>query len=109
MTPEQRLEAFRRILDKSPDDPFARYSMAMGLRGTGRPEEALREFQELSRRAPGYVPTYLMWGQTLVGLGRPEEARPVLERGMEAARQARDAHALSELTQARDSLGPVRG
>jgi tetratricopeptide (TPR) repeat protein len=104
VTPEQRLEAFRRIVERSPDDPFARYSLAMGQRGVGRTEEAAREFEELARRAPDYVPTYLMWGQTLEALERPGEAAGIYEKGAEVALRARNDHARSELLQARDAL-----
>lgn len=107
MTPEQRLEAFRKLVEKSPDDPFARYSLAMGFRAAGRPEEAAREFAELSRRAPHYVPTYLMLGQVLEALGRADEAALAYEQGMAAARNAGNGHALSEIGQALEALrGP---
>ncbi len=104
MTPEQRLEAFRRLVEKSPDDAFARYSLAMGLRAAGRTEEAAGEFAELARRQPDYVPAYLMWGQVLEGLGRKDQARRAYQDGADAARKARNDHALSELTQALEAL-----
>ena len=105
MTPEQRLEAFRKIVERSPDDPFARYALAMGNRGAGRLAEAVLGFEELARRVPGYVPTYLMWGQTLEMLDRGGEAGPVYDRGIELAREAGNDHARSELEQARAALG----
>jgi tetratricopeptide (TPR) repeat protein len=105
VTPEQRLEAFRKIVEKSPDDPFARYSLAMGNRGAGHLEEAVRGFEELARRIPGYVPTYLMWGQTLEMQDRAAEAAGVYDQGIRTARQAGNEHALSELVQAREALG----
>jgi tetratricopeptide (TPR) repeat protein len=104
VTPEQRLEAFRKFVERSPDDPFARYSLAMGQRAAGRPEEAVREFEELVRRAPDYVPTYLMWGQALESLGRAGDAGAAYERGVEVALRARNDHARSELLQALDAL-----
>jgi len=104
VTLEQRLEAFRRFVERSPDDPFARYSLAMGQRAAGRPEEAAREFEELAGRSPDYVPTYLMWGQVLEALGRAEEAGAVYGRGAEVALRARNDHARSELLEALDAL-----
>jgi tetratricopeptide (TPR) repeat protein len=104
VTPEQRLAAFRQFLERSPDDPFARYSLAMGHRSAGQGEEAVRQFEELARRKPDYVATYLMWGQTLEGLGRHEEAARAYDRGVEVARAAGNHHAESELSQARDGL-----
>ena len=107
MTPEQRLETFRKLVEKSPDDPFTRYSLAMALRSAGREVEAAGEFAELARRKPDYVPTYLMWGHVLEKLGRRDQARQAYQGGIAAARSARNDHALSELTQALEALkGP---
>jgi len=104
VTPEKRIEAFRRMLEARPDEPFARYSLAMALRGADRGEEAVREFRELQRRAPAYVPTYLMLGQLLETLGRGEEAARAYQDGIAAARQSGNDHARGELEQALDLL-----
>ena len=105
VTPEQRLETFRKLVERSPDDPFARYSLAMGLRSAGHDAEAAGEFAELARRKPDYVPTYLMWGQVLEKLGRRAEARQAYQDGAAAAQAARNDHALSELARALEALG----
>jgi len=104
VTPEQRLETFRKFVEKSPEDPFARYSLAMSYRSLGRGQEAAREFDELRHRRPDYVPTYLMLGQVLESLGRPSEAAAAYEDGIAAATRARDDHARSELGQALEAL-----
>jgi len=104
VTPEQRLEAFRKMVEQRPDEPFARYSLAMSYRSLGRPEQAAREFEELARRRPEYVPTYLMLGQVLEGLGRAADAARAYESGMAAAARMNDEHARSELGQALEVL-----
>ena len=104
MTPEQRVEAFRKIVERSPDDPFARYSLAMGHRGAGQLDLAIQVFEELARRNPGYVPTYLMWGQALETGGRAADAAQVYDRGIAVAVEAGNDHAASELRQARAAL-----
>jgi predicted Zn-dependent protease len=104
VTPEQRLETFRKLVERSPDDAFARYSLAMGLRSIGRAEEAAGEFRELARRKPEYVPAYLMLGQVLEALGRLREAAQAYEEGLVAAGRARNDHAASELGRAIDAL-----
>jgi predicted Zn-dependent protease len=104
VTPEQRLAAFRKMADERPRDPFARYSLAMALRAAGRDAEAVREFEELRRGSPEYLPTYLMLGQALEGLGRREEAARAYAEGVEAAARARDGHAGGELAQALEAL-----
>jgi predicted Zn-dependent protease len=104
VTPEKRLEAFQRMVEQRPDEPFARYSLAMALRSAGRNGEAAREFRELARRAPAYVPTYLMMGQVLQALGQGAEAAQAYQEGMAAATRAGDEHARGELAQALEAL-----
>lgn len=104
MTAEQRIEAFRAFVARSPDDAFARYSLAMALRSSGRGSEAAAEFEELRRRKPEYVPAYLMLGQTLEGLGRDGDAARVYEDGIAAAIRVNDMHARGELEQALEAV-----
>jgi predicted Zn-dependent protease len=104
MTPEQRIQAFRAFVTKSPEDAFARYSLAMALRTAGRGEEAAAEFQELRAHAPEYVAAYLMHGQTLESLGRDADAARVYEDGIAAATRANDMHARNELGQALEAV-----
>jgi predicted Zn-dependent protease len=104
MRPEQRIDAFRAFVARSPDDPFARYSLAMALRGAGQAEDAVAEFRETARRKPDYVPTYLMLGQVLQGLGRDAEAAEAYEHGIAAATRANDMHARGELEQALEAV-----
>jgi predicted Zn-dependent protease len=100
MTPEQRIQAFRAFVAKSPDDPFARYSLAMALRSAGQAADAAAEFEEIRRRKPDYVPAYLMAGQTLEALGKDADAAQAYEAGIAAATRANDQHARDELGQA---------
>ncbi len=104
MTPEQRLAAFRSHVAQRPDDPFARYSLAMALRSAGDRPGAVAEFRELARRFPDYVPTYLMLGQVLDEEGRAEDALRTFQEGAEAARRKGDGHAERELTGAAESI-----
>jgi predicted Zn-dependent protease len=104
MTPEQRIEAFRAFVAKSPDDAFARYSLAMALRAAGRGGDAAAEFQELRRSKPDYVPAYLMAGQTLETLGKDAEAAQAYEDGIAAATRMNDMHARDELGQALEAV-----
>jgi predicted Zn-dependent protease len=104
VTSEQRIEAFRAFVAKSPEDAFSRYSLAMALRSAGRGEEAAAEFEELRRRRPEYVPAYLMLGQVLEAIGRDADAARAYEEGIAAAARANDAHAQSELGQALDAV-----
>ena len=104
MTPEQRIETFRAFVARSPDDAFARYSLAMALRSAGRGADAAAEFEELRRRRPDYVPAYLMLGQTLESLGRDGDAARAYEDGVAAATRVNDMHARNELGQALEAV-----
>jgi hypothetical protein len=102
--PMSRIDAIRKILDSSPNDPFPRYGLAMELRNAGRLDDAHAEFDELERRHPDYVPAYLMHLNVLAGLKRKDEARAVGERGLAAARKKGDHHAANELEAAVEAL-----
>jgi predicted Zn-dependent protease len=104
MTPEERLSAFQKFAATRPDDPFTRYALAMQYRSMGRLDEAVREFQELGRRSPDYVPTWLMLGQSLEGLERGAEAAQAYRDGIASATRQSNQHARSELE---DALGQL--
>ncbi len=105
MTPDQRLVAFRQFVEKSPADPFARYSLAMQLRAMGRADEAASELREVARRSPDYLPAYAILGQVLEALGDGAEAARVYEAGVAAASRAGNDHARSGLA---DALATLR-
>lgn len=94
----------RKVIEKTPNDPFARYGLAMELRSLGRHDEALAAFTDLATRLPDYVPQYLMHAQLLVQLGKKDEARAVAEAGVTIAKKRGDAHAAGELGALLDDL-----
>jgi predicted Zn-dependent protease len=76
----------------------------MQLRAMRRDEAAAAEFRELGRRAPDYVPTWLMLGQSLETLGRDAEAAEAYQAGIAAAGKRQDHHARGELEDALETL-----
>jgi len=108
MTPQERLTAFQKFAALRPDDPFTRYSLAMQYRSMGLLEEAVREFQELGRRTPDYVPTWLMLGQALESLERANAAALAYRDGIAAAARQGDQHARGELEEALGQLEAKR-
>jgi Tfp pilus assembly protein PilF len=95
-----RAGQLRGFIERSPDEPFPRYALALELKGEGDVEGAARELEELLRRNSSYLAAYLQLGLLLQALGRMEEARDVFRRGQVLAQQKGDTHTLSELTQA---------
>ena len=100
-----REEQLRKFIEASPDEPFPRYALALELKGRGDAAGAAGAFDELLRRAPGYLAAYLMLGGVLQTLGKPDAARAVLQKGQALARTKGDSHTLSELTSALEALG----
>ena len=94
----------RKFVEASPQDPFPRYALALELKGKGDASAAAAELSELVRRTPDYLAAYLQLGMLLQALGRAEEAKAAYSHGQEVARRKGDSHALSELTQALESL-----
>jgi predicted Zn-dependent protease len=99
-----RLAMLQQFVAQKPDEPFARYGLAMEYKKRGRLAEANATFAELIARHPNYVPAYLMAGQALLAAGDAAAAREVFTRGVAAAQAAGDDHAYGELEAARAAL-----
>ena len=93
-----RIAALTEILTSNPEDPFARYGLAMEYSKAGDVDRALTEFKTLLEKNPDYTPGYFMAAQTLERTGRTAEAKKMLENGIAAARRTGNKHALSEMS-----------
>ncbi len=95
----------QKMVAARPDDPFPKYGLAMEFKKLERHDEAVAAFERLLDAHPGYVPSYLMFGNLLEALGRAQDAAGIYGRGIAAAEAAGDEHAVGELRAARDALG----
>ena len=93
----QKLEEF---LALHPEDAFSRYGLALECVNGGDSAAAEENFRRLIASHPEYVPGYYHYGQLLLRLSRSTDAQGTFRQGIEAARKAGDAHALSELESA---------
>jgi tetratricopeptide (TPR) repeat protein len=93
----KRLEMLENLTSAGRADDFAWYALGLEYRSLGRRDDALRTFETLRQRSPGYLPMYLMAGQMLVEAGDAEGARGWLEAGIALARERGDQKALGEL------------
>jgi predicted Zn-dependent protease len=100
-----RLEAVKAMVEQAPGDSRVRFMLCMEYLGAERWEEALAALSELTARDPAYITAYYQGGRACEQLGREDDARAWYSRGIEAAKRAGDAHALSELQAALDLLG----
>lgn len=92
-----RLQQLIEFLKESPNDPFLSYALATEYLKVGHTEAALAHYETLVQDHPGYVGTYYHLGKLYESLGRRADAVVIYEKGMHAARNKRDMHALSEL------------
>jgi Flp pilus assembly protein TadD len=91
-----RLALLRQFVAKQPDDPFARYGLAMELVARGDLAEACQVFQDLVDKQPDYVATYLMYGNALAAAGDAARAAEVYRLGVEVSERRGDGHARNE-------------
>jgi predicted Zn-dependent protease len=99
-----RIDNIRKIVEQQPNDPFARYGLAMELKNAGQGDEAHAQFEELEKRHPEYVAQFLMHANLLRDLGRRDDAKQCLERGIAVAAKVRNQHALGEMQDALAAL-----
>jgi predicted Zn-dependent protease len=92
-----RKEQLEQMLAADPKDAFLRYALAMEYVAGGDLSDAVQQLERLLADSPDYVAAYQQCGQLLIKLNRLDEAKTVLQRGMSAARQAGDAHAMEEM------------
>lgn len=100
-----RLTQLQKMLEKAPKDTFLLYGVGMEHRKLGAPEKAIESFNAVLAIDPGYCYAYYQRAQVYEQMGRMEQARESYVEGIAAAKRVGDAHALSELETALESVG----
>jgi cytochrome c-type biogenesis protein CcmH/NrfG len=100
-----RIAMLTEILAQNPNDPFARYGLAMEYANQGETETAMAEFAKLLSANPDYTPGYFMAAQTLAKAEKIAEAKKMLTDGIASARRTNNSHALSEMEAMLAELG----
>ena len=93
------------ILEQAPNDPFARYGLALEYSKSGDTDRAMAEFKKLLSANPEYTAGYFMAAQTLAGASRTQEAKQMLADGIASARRTGNTHAQSEMESMLEGLG----
>ena len=104
VTPEQRLEAFRKFVERSPDNPFARYSLAMGYRGAGRLDEAVAGLRGAGSRASRATSPPISCGARRSSCWTAAPRRPGCTTGASRRRRSRERPRAVRAAQAREAL-----
>ena len=97
-------EQIEKLLKAEPDDVFLNFALAMELKKADLTDEAIVRFDRVIQLDSTYTAAYYHKGNTLIALGRNEEAKPILQTGVEASRQAGNAHAESEMQALLDGI-----
>ena len=92
-----RIEKLLEFLSKEPGDPFLKYALATEYVSMNDTGTALTYYEDLIQNHPDYVGTYYHLAKLYEALGRRDDAVTTYQQGMQAARNARDQHAFSEL------------
>lgn len=100
-----RLTKIMDMLEKTPDDAFLHFGLAMELMKEGRTEDALERFDRVLQIDPTYTAAHFHKGNTLIGLKRTDEAREILTAGLQATIKIGNKHAQREMQELIDSIG----
>jgi tetratricopeptide (TPR) repeat protein len=101
MTRRAKLE---QMLEKSPQDTFLNFGLAMELAKEGLTEDALAQFDRVLQIDPSYLTAYFQKGNALIASGRVPEASAALAAGIAAANASGDLHTASEMRALLDTL-----
>lgn len=99
-----RIAKLQEFLKASPEDNFLRHALALEYIKMGNDAEARRLFEGILNRDPAYIGSYYHLAKLLERTGETQQAIDWYEKGMAAARNAGDAHALGELRSAYEQL-----
>ena len=99
-----RLKKLETMLEKTPNDAFLLYGVALEYKSAGRYDEAIKFLNRTLEVDPAYCYAYFQSGQVYEMTGDTEAARNIYEAGIDAAKKKGDAHAESEIRGALESL-----
>jgi tetratricopeptide (TPR) repeat protein len=100
------IEQLEKMLQADPADAFVLYALAQEHAKAGRHEAAVQYYDRCLGADPAYCYAYFHKARSLEAMGRDDDAMETLRQGVDAARTAGDAHALSELSAYLDEISP---
>ena len=104
MLNEERIEKLKAFLQNSPADSFLQHALALEYIKSGNISEARKLFEDILTREPAYIGSYYHLGKLLENSGEKDLAIQWYEKGMAAAKAAKDNHAYNELQGAHEEL-----
>ena len=95
--PSQRMQQLRRMLERTPSDPFLLYGIALEYKKANDLHQALEYLDRTIQADAAYCYAYFQRGQVFEALGDVASAKGAYLQGIGVAGQKGDAHARSEL------------
>ena len=99
-----RIERIIEFLNQQPKDNFLRHALALEYIKIGEEIKAKDLFLEILTECPDYIGSYYHLAKVLEKLEQREAAIEWYEKGMAAAKLAKDNHSYSELQSAYEDL-----
>ncbi len=99
-----RIEQLNEFLKTNPKDNFVRHALALEYIKIGEDLKARILFEEILFDSPDYIGSYYHLAKLLEKLEHTDLAIEWYEKGMQAAKVAKDNHAYSELQAAYEDL-----
>jgi tetratricopeptide (TPR) repeat protein len=95
--PSPRVQQLQKMLERSPDDPFLLYGLALEYKKINDLPKALEYLGKTIQADSGYSYAYFQRGQVYEAMGDTHSARKAYLDGIDAAGKKGDDHARSEL------------
>ena len=99
-----RIEKLKEFLAESPQDSFVKHALALEYVKIGQEAAARSLWEQVLEHDPGYIGSYYHLGKLLERTGEKELAISWYEKGMAAAKSAKNGHAYNELQAAYEDL-----
>lgn len=100
----QRLQTLLEWLEKSPDDPFLHFGIAMEYLSVNDSGKALEKMEYIYSQFPDYLPNYYQLGKHYESLNEHEKAIELYEKGISVALKQKENKTAMELRSALEEL-----
>ena len=99
-----RADQIRKMLEKTPDDAFLLYGLALEHKKAGDTADALAMLERTTASDPNFAYAHFQRGQIFESLGKIDDARSAYRAGVEAATRGGDQKGMGEIQGALESL-----
>lgn len=99
-----RIERIKEFLQSNPNDNFLQHALALEYIKVGNDADARILFENILTKSPDYIGSYYHLAKLLERIGATNDAIQWYEKGMAAAKEAKDQHAYNELQGAYEDL-----